>query len=197
LQSSNVAAGGTNTFNLFVGGQPLTSGSLVTAALSWDRIVTLPAGADPAVAGNYNVTPLPNLNLELVNHTTGAVVARSNSAVDNVEHIYFNVPTQGNYDLRVTNAGPSASNYALAWTSGTSEGPAFSVDGGRFNPQRNAGTVLPNPAEGLMAPVAGAFPNDVNALGSAGPGNVPTEGEIFVSVPSHLPRPSFGVANLT
>jgi subtilisin family serine protease len=180
LQSSTVGAGGTNTFNLFVGRQPLTQGSLVTATLTWDRTVTLNAGADPTMAGSYTVTPLPNLNLELVNRATG-VVARSNSTLDNVEHIYFNVPATGNYDLRVINRGATASTYALAWTSGTSEGPAFSVDGGRFNPQRNDRTILPMPAEGVMAPIAGRFPNDVNALGSAGPANFATEGEIFVS----------------
>lgn len=176
---ATVAGNGTQTWSLF-DNRPLKQGSLVTATITWDRHVVLPDGADPSVAGNYVVTPLRNLDLELVHRGSGAVVARSNSAVDNVEHIYFNVPTEGQYALRVRNGSAGAQSYAMAWTSGTSDGPAFSVDGGLFNPNRPAGTA--NPAEGLLAPYrVNPFPNDVHALGTAGPGNFPTEGEIFVS----------------
>lgn len=182
---ATVDTGGTHTWNLGGANTVLKQGSLVTATMTWNRNVTLPAGADPAVPANYMVTPLANLNLELVHRGTGQVVAQSNSGGlnatggDNVEHIYFNVPSEGKYALRVL-AGPGPTTYGMAWTAGTSDGPAFSVDGGLFNPRRPAGTA--NAAEGQLAPFGNnPFPNDVHALGSAGPGNFQTEGEIFVS----------------
>jgi len=174
LQAATVnSGGGTATYNLFVGGQTLKPGSLVVATLAWDRQVALNDPANPDRAASYTVTNLPDVDLELVNRQTGQVVARSNSVSNNVEHIYANVPTEGNYDLRVTNFGATNARFALAWTSGTSDGLAFSVNGGANEAQA---------AEGLQFPVgSNKFPNDVNALGQAGPASFRTDGEIFTS----------------
>ena len=96
LQGSTLAGGGSNTSNLFVGGEKLKPGSPVTATLVWDRVVTNTlAGANPLLnIANYASSAPPDLNLELVNRGSGAVVARANSAVDNGEHLYFNVPAE-------------------------------------------------------------------------------------------------------
>ena len=175
------------------GDNVLGAGSLVVATLTWDRPVTLRPGGNPAVAADYRNTALPNLNLELVRG--GTVVATSNSGGnaatggDSVEHLYFNVRESGQYRLRVVNrAGDQDVPFALAQSAGSAEGLSFSVDGGAFNARRRTppgpGTafVAANPSEGLMAPFrTHVYPNDVNALGTAGPGNFPTEGEIFVA----------------
>jgi hypothetical protein len=180
LDDVGVRPSDSRTYQLFTGPgtEPLKPGSLVTATLTWDRDVRLNNAAMPGNPASYTVNALPNLNLELVNRATGAVAYRSQSGGlpgdtptnrtggDNVEHIYFNVPAEGNYDLVVRNASDNEVSYAIAWTSGTSDGPAFSVDHG---------------AEGRQASRAGTFPNDVNALGRAGPGNSPIGGEIFTS----------------
>ena len=184
LQGTSIGPGATNTSDLFVGGQTLKPGSLITATLVWDRPVSLKTGGDRTQSADYENKTLPNLDLELVK-VSGGVVAQSNSGGNaatggnSVEHIYFNVPSEGSYQLRVRNrSAVTVPDFGLTWTSGTSNGMAFSVDGGHFNNAR----VFKNPAEGQMAPFGNnPFPNDVNALGTTGPGHFPTEAEIFVS----------------
>ncbi|MCC7411127.1 MAG: S8 family serine peptidase [Gammaproteobacteria bacterium] len=189
--------GATNRDYELNAGKPLHAGALVTATMVWDRLVELDAGQDGTAAAHYTAQNLPNLDLQLVNKTTGAVVAQSNSGGgaafggDNVEHIYFNVPSTGEYVLRVRDTQMDQEpTIALAVSAGTSEGLAFSVDGGAFNfragigadPRGTGASPARNPAEGRMAPFFDQpYPNDVNALGLAGPGFFPTEGEIFVS----------------
>ena len=80
----------------------------VTATLIWNR--------------QQNQTNLNDLDLFLYDTTTSNLIAQSISGVDNVEHIYTNVPP-GRYDLQVLKYGGSAANgnitsnesYALAW----------------------------------------------------------------------------------
>jgi len=187
----NLTAGETDQ-HLLVGGATLKRGSLVTATLVWDRPVELTDGADRTQAASYVGTELPDVDLELVRVDTGTVVAASitgapGSASNSVEHIYFNVPDDGPYRLQVRNESVQfVEDYVLAFSAGTSDGIAFSVDGGHFNSLRNDPSTMPdrpaNMAEGLAAPYGNnPFPNDVNALGGLGPANFPTEGEIFVS----------------
>jgi hypothetical protein len=175
-QRRTVAGNGTTISNLNVGGGMLTQGSLVQATLVWDRVVTLNNAAAPSNTANYTVTPLANLNLELVNNTTGDTVAISRTGAgaatggDNVEHLYINVPTAGNYSLVVRNNNAAATPYALAWTSGVSDGISFTVDSG------STGNRAVN-TNGTTT----AWPNDVNSLGPAGPGNYSVGGELFSS----------------
>ena len=174
----------------------LHEGSLVTATIAWERKVIF-KGGDQNDVTRYNARPLANLNLELIQtiNNVDTVVAKSNSAGnaatggDNVEHIYFNVRNMGDYSLRVANRytdnKPGTNKptfYSIAWSAGTSDGLAFSVDGGASNPLRTDDDAPANPAEGLLAPFGKSrYPNDVNSLGAGGPANFPTEGEVFVS----------------
>jgi hypothetical protein len=77
----------------------------VTATLAWNKQLN---------AGSIN-----NLDLFLYNVTSGALVAASTSAVDNVEHLFLTKLPPGRYDLQVLkHAGmvPSITeNYALAF----------------------------------------------------------------------------------
>lgn len=170
-RADSVNPGDTRTYRLFEG-RELAPGALVNGTLAWMREVTLDDPANPGSSGSYTVRPIANLDLELVRSDTGEVVARSNSGVDNTEHMYFNVRDRAPYELRVRHAGgggsaPPAEDFALSWTTGSSDGPSFSVASG---------------AHGLDAPLTGnSFPNDVNALGTRGPANLRTQGEIFSS----------------
>lgn len=171
-------------------GKDLKRGSLVTATLTWDRTVALTApGANLTAVASYNATVPSNLDLQLINTATNAIVYQANSTVDNSEHVYFNVPADGKYALKVVNnSAGNAVQYGLAWSAGTSDGISFSVDGGLNSlgqpvvGRELAGARPANAAEGLLAPFgANKYPNDVNALGTAGGGYYPTEGEIFTS----------------
>jgi hypothetical protein len=80
----------------------------VTATLAWNR--------------QQNQSTINNLDLFLYDCATSNLIAQSISGVDNVEHIYTNVPP-GRYDLQVWKAGGTVPNgkvtatetYALAW----------------------------------------------------------------------------------
>lgn len=80
----------------------------VTATLAWNR--------------QTNQTAVNDLDLFLYDTATSNLIAQSISGVDNVEHIYTNVPP-GRYDLQVLKYGGSPANgnltssetYALAW----------------------------------------------------------------------------------
>ena len=80
----------------------------VTATLAWNR--------------QQNKTDINDLDLFLYDTATSNLIAQSISGVDNVEHIYTNVPP-GRYDLQVWKAGGNTANgnitasetYALAW----------------------------------------------------------------------------------
>lgn len=168
-------------------GEPvLKRGSLITATIAWDREVTNTASLTtlanygPATSPMNPQPPAPvDLDLELLKVGSATPVARVRSSRDNVEHLYFNVREDGQYFLRVRNFDATRSaTSSLSVSVGSTDGMTFSVDGGSFNTARaNA-----NPAEGRNAPFNGApYPNDVNSLGTAGPGFFPTEGELFTS----------------
>ena len=139
-----VAAGASDTSNLFVLGETLKPGSLVTATLVWDRVVNTTMGnpnlGQLQMANSYavqtvvnntgpgNPEPLADLDLRLVKRGTGQTVAYVLSRNDNVEHLYFNIRDEGNYDLVVDNRSNRSTNYSLALSSGTSDGMAFTVD---------------------------------------------------------------------
>ncbi|HUU92381.1 MAG TPA: S8 family serine peptidase [Phycisphaerae bacterium] len=176
-----MAAGNTAVYSL-ANGATLKRGSLVEATVVWDRQVVQQEGTDGEDPAHYTVTPLPDIDLRLYRVEPMGdrdLVAYSASSVDNVEHIYFNIHDDGRYELEVIHyEGARVEQAAVGWTAGSSEGLAFSVDGGAFdNSRRASGTQ--NPAEGRSVDVS--FPNDVNSLGTLGPGHFPTEGEVFTS----------------
>jgi hypothetical protein len=155
-------------------GRPMHRGSLVTATLVWERMVTLDNAAAPAVAASYTASPLSNLNLELLNVTTGRTVAISRSGGlaatggNNVEHVYANVPEDGEYRLVVRNRSAVRTEFALTFAAADSTGMTFTVDNGTRgqDPATTPGR---------------AFPNDVNTLGQYGTGNFATGAELFSS----------------
>jgi hypothetical protein len=69
----------------------------------------------------FGSTRLNDLDLFLYQATSGALMAASTSAVDNVEHLYLTNLASGRYDLQVLKNGPpaksvsSSETYALAF----------------------------------------------------------------------------------
>ncbi len=180
---------GENTYNLN-GGQEIKRGGLVVATIAWDRDTKLKSGVDASNLDNFKnaanyETKYFDLDIRLTKED-GTLVAKSASFYDTVEHLYFNVREDGKYKIVVKGFTPgngSSVRYGVAMSAGSTSGISFSVDGGFFNSARQA-ALTPNPAEGLYAPQSFApYPNDVHALGVAGPGHFPTEGEIFSASP--------------
>jgi len=182
--STTVPAFGSVTHNLLVGGETLKPGSLVTATIAWDRIVNTTM-ANPTLAqlqnpANYTVLtannpgganqPISDVDLVLVHRGTGNPVAASRAVNDNVEHIYFNIREEGHYDLVYRNFSNRDVSLGVAFSAGTSNGLAFTVDGNAQGKQMPRNTVD-----------FSGWPNDVNSLGIAGQGYFDTGGEIFTS----------------
>lgn len=107
----------------------LKKGSKLTATLIWDRAVTrspcAPAGAgcNPADANQdvFAAAALSNLNLDLYENgmllNTFDAQGRasfSHSTVDSVEHIYFTLPSNGDYSVRVTDLSGTDELYGFA-----------------------------------------------------------------------------------
>ncbi|WP_416670909.1 S8 family serine peptidase [Egbenema bharatensis] len=105
---------------------PLKRESFISATLAWDRVVDL---QDQNNNGQYDVGEsfvdrhLNDLNLYLMpalaNDISEAIWA-SNSPVDSVEHIFFQIPQTGQYKLRVVfdeQVNEPIQPYALAWWS--------------------------------------------------------------------------------
>ncbi len=92
-------------FSLSDGG---STGLTLTSTLTWNR--------------QYDQTNINDLDLYLLNPTTGALYAASISTVDNVEHLYATNLTPGAYDLEVVK------NYSLGEVSaGETYALAFNV----------------------------------------------------------------------
>ena len=87
--------------------------SLLTAALTWN--VAVAGGSATAFDGT---AVLYDLDLVLIDETTGVTVASSASALDNSEHLWVSLVPGHSYAIRVTPADPSNAfqwAYALAW----------------------------------------------------------------------------------
>ena len=70
------------------------------------------------VSSNFSSTFLANISLTLTD--TSSTIQSSNSAVDNIEHIWrdsSNALTTGNYTLTVAHSNNSTVKYAIAWRS--------------------------------------------------------------------------------
>ncbi|MBD2103480.1 S8 family serine peptidase [Leptolyngbya sp. FACHB-261] len=104
--------------------QPLKAGTFVSASLAWDRLVTLNdknGNGEYDVGENFQNEGLNNLDLYLMpadaTDSAGSVAA-SISPEDSVEHIFFKVPQNGRYKLRVVlrqTVNQPKQSYALAW----------------------------------------------------------------------------------
>lgn len=105
--------------------------SFVSATLCWDRAVTL-SGPDAIYdAGeNFIAGTLVDLDLRLMRNVAGTwvTVNSSVSTVDSTEHIFFQLPTTGQYLLRVSEFGSNdVVPYGLAWWAFTPEPQALPV----------------------------------------------------------------------
>lgn len=104
--------------------QPLQQGSYVSVTLTWDRLVEL---NDKNKNGAYDVGEsfsdrgLNNLDLYLMKAEATDVkqsIWSSVSKIDNVEHIFQQVPKTGRYKIRVVfheQVNQPTQNYGLAW----------------------------------------------------------------------------------
>lgn len=108
----------------YVLAQPLKANSYVSVTLTWQRLVEL---NDKNQNGAYDLGEdfrdrgLNNLDLYLMPVEATDIrqsIAVSNSSIDNVEHLFHKIPTEGQYKIRVYFRRPVSSPtqpYAIAW----------------------------------------------------------------------------------
>jgi len=122
----------------YIIGSPQAAGNLLDVTLDWFRNVTRMDDGDGVIDNldSFTAAPLSNLNLSVL--VDGVAVARSMSAIDNVEYLHFVLPQAGTVTIEVSAASYSDPNnpselYGLAWN------------------------VVPEPAGVVLAAIAGAF----------------------------------------
>lgn len=99
----------------------LPQNSFISATLCWDRTVTLNDTDNNGLfttGETFTNGGVVDLDLQLLEDIDGSwsVVDLSNSSVDSTEHIFFQLPTTGEYMLRVAEFGSNDSvPYGLAW----------------------------------------------------------------------------------
>jgi hypothetical protein len=118
----NVAANGMVDFAI---DYALRGGSLVSIAIAWDRIVTRTAAgnANLLLDDTYAVSQFADLDLFLLDDmgneldlTDGAgQKSYSTSAFDPVELIYFEIPNNDSYAIRVKNLSGFAADFGFAY----------------------------------------------------------------------------------
>ncbi|MEM8777483.1 MAG: S8 family serine peptidase [Cyanobacteria bacterium P01_G01_bin.49] len=121
--------------NKYVFDKPLKKDSYISATLAWDREVSLKdfgadnkPGTKDAGEGNgifdkgeaFNSLGLTDLDLYLVPEGANNIlqfIDSSISTVDSVEHLFFKIPEQGNYELWVHQQNEPVGDqfYGLAW----------------------------------------------------------------------------------
>ena len=112
--------GDSETFE-YVFEQQLAAGSMLTATLTWFREVDYIDNGDGVINSfdSFNVQgSLDDLDLTLLRD--GTPIAISQSRVDNLEHLYFSIPTTGNYSLQVNRFGVvnsgTETDFGFAWS---------------------------------------------------------------------------------
>lgn len=108
----NISSSSTDSYTITVpAGYELRN---LSALVTWNRTVTR-----QRQGFNFNYIPsLANLALNLKDNSNGSSLQNSNSAVDNIEHIWrdsSNGLSAGTYTLEVTS--DSSADYAIAWRS--------------------------------------------------------------------------------
>jgi len=101
--------------------QQLQGGSKLTATLVWDRIMERQSTGGPSYADDFNVLRFADLDLYLMDSSGYLIgtdslgrVSWSQSIIDNVEHIYFDLPYDDFYSLLVRNWSDFSEEFALA-----------------------------------------------------------------------------------
>jgi len=180
-------------------GVPLAAGLPLTATLTWDRRVSLEDDQDGDGEYDFGQTDrlvgheLNNLDINLIDQQ-GTVIAGSWSTVDNVEHLYWNVPEDGVYYLSVelTEARDLPwQSYALAWIAFPTDVDSLDWEGGEAewgSANWNDGTVVRSPAGGEPTLVSsGRVTVEAPYVGAAGPASlVLYGGEVAVTPTGEL-----------
>lgn len=106
---------------------PLQGGSYLSATLTWERVVDLVDQNGNGIfdlGESFQGNDLSNLNLYLMpadEDDLAKSIWSSESDVDSVEHIFYQIPETGRYKLRVIyepqGQAPTPQPYALAWWS--------------------------------------------------------------------------------
>ena len=127
----HVAAGAPNKYFLDT---PLHAGDTFTATLDWfiNTYFNTSATADPATDNfsdaDLHPTYFDQLDLQVwsvLNGNLATLIADSSSPYNNVDHLYFTIPADGDYALRISWIGttydlfgtsPRADDYGLAWS---------------------------------------------------------------------------------
>lgn len=109
----------------YVFNTPLQAGSFIAATLAWDRFVVLNDANQNElydIGESFEDRGLNNLDLYLMkveDEDLSASIWSSESAVDSVEHIFYQIPETGRYKLRVIYRQQVSDEivqpYALAW----------------------------------------------------------------------------------
>jgi hypothetical protein len=111
-------------FRDYIFDAPLQKDNFLSATLVWDRVVDL---QDRNRNGQYDIGEqfvdrgLNDLNLYLMpvlEPDTANAIWRSDSTVDSVEHLFYQIPQTGRYKLRVEfsdRVNEPIQSYALAW----------------------------------------------------------------------------------
>ncbi len=110
----------------------LEGGTFLTATLIWDRFVTRTVLGGNILDDTYTTNPLTNLNLQLLDRDGNVLGAdifghtdNSHSVIDPTEHIYYELPADGFYLLRVTNTSANAEQFGFALAATPVPEPAF------------------------------------------------------------------------
>jgi Subtilase family len=113
-----------STYQDYVLAQPLKAGSFISLSLAWDRQVDLNDSNGNGVYDSgetFSDKGLNNLDLYLMKVTDtdeSQSVLSSTSTTDSVEHLFQQVPTGGQYKIRVRyqqRYNSTSQPYALAW----------------------------------------------------------------------------------
>ncbi len=117
--------------NLYTISGLVPNGEILSATLAWNRIVSTDVEDIDDVI--YSLDGLDNLDLYLYEASDlNTPVVSSISTIDNVEHIYYSVPQDGNYVLGVKMNGAligDLETYGLAWHTVTELPGDFDGDG--------------------------------------------------------------------
>lgn len=115
---------GESPYQDYVLDQPLLAGSFVSATLTWNRLVELVdknSNDEFDLDESFRDRGLNDLNLYLMRVEDDDIrqsIWSSESTVDSVEHIFYQVPKTGRYKLRVQfqrQVHQASQPYALAW----------------------------------------------------------------------------------
>jgi hypothetical protein len=92
----------------------------LSIVLTWNAIINSPFHVGVPVLADLNLELVDSLDVTLdFDLGDGHLDGLSDSAVDNVEHLYLTDLAAGTYTLKVSSSDPSATDFGLAWRTAT------------------------------------------------------------------------------